>query len=177
MDEINMRPITIVLNQPNSNITSLAVHELTNSLVVGLSGGEVFYYKSDILKYKNEKPRLLHEAAHSITGLAFKNINKFILLYLATEHTIITLTIIGKDKDEKRPLSTDDGTKQKCWTLTDKQQFITARKDAVFIYEHDGLGPCYPFEGEKISVHWFRGKLVIVAKENQTTGLPRSTVS
>ena len=109
--------------------------------------------------------------------------------------------MIGKDKDEKvsslkltwnpfeyyifllilklikRPLSTEDGTKTKCWTLTDKQQFITARKDAVFIFEHDGLGPCYPFEGEKISVHWFRGKLVIAAKENQTTSLTRATTS
>jgi hypothetical protein len=51
--------------------------------------------------------------------------------------------------------------------LTDKSQFVCARKDAVFVYEHDSLGPCYPFEGEKISVHWFRGKLVIEAKENQ----------
>jgi len=58
-------------------------------------------YKNDILKYKNEKPRLIYEAAHSITALAFKNINKFMLLYLATEHSIITITVIGKDKDEK----------------------------------------------------------------------------
>ena len=64
-------------------------------------------------------------------------------------------------------MSSDDGVKSSCWTLTDKSQLICARKDAVFIYEHDSLGPCYPFEGEKISVHWFRGKLVIVAKENQ----------
>ena len=47
---------------------------------------------------------------------------------------------------------------------------MAARKDAVFIYEHDGLGPCYPFEGDKVSVLWFRGKLVIVAKENPATG-------
>ena len=74
-------------------------------------------------------------------------------------------------------MSIDDGTKTKSWTLTDKQQFITARKDAVFVYEHDSLGPCYPFEGEKVSIHWFRGKLVIVARENHTTGLPRSTMT
>ena len=43
---------------------------------------------------------------------------------------------------------------------------MAARRDAVFIYEHDGLGPCYPFEGEKVSVHWFRGKLVIAARES-----------
>lgn len=45
---------------------------------------------------------------------------------------------------------------------------MVARKDAVFVYDYDGLGPCYPFEGDKVSVHSFRGKLVIVAKENQS---------
>lgn len=82
-------------------MTSIAVNEGANSLCVGLSGGEVYYFKSDILKFKNEKPRLLHEAPHIITGLAFKNINKTTLIYVATEYSIITITIGGKDKDEK----------------------------------------------------------------------------
>jgi hypothetical protein len=68
---------------------------------VGLSGGEVFFYKNDILKFKNEKPRFLHEAPHSITALSFKAINKSVLLFVATEYTIITILIGGKDKDEK----------------------------------------------------------------------------
>jgi len=70
----------------------------------------------------------------------------------------------------QKPLSSDGGAKAKCWALTDKSQLITARKDAVFLYEHDGIGPCYPFPGEKVSVHWFRGKLVIVAKKTQISG-------
>lgn len=74
---------------------------MTNSLVVGFSSGEVFLYKSDILKYKNEKPRVIHEAPHAITALSFKIINKSVLLFVATEHNIITILISGKDKDEK----------------------------------------------------------------------------
>ena len=77
------------------------MHETTNSLAVGMSSGEVFFFKSDILKFKNEKPRLIHDASHAITGLAFKTINKAILLYTATQHTIITINIIGKDRDDK----------------------------------------------------------------------------
>lgn len=102
MDEPNMRPITIVLNNhPNSNVTAMAVNDGPNTLAVGLSGGEVLFFKGDVLKYKSEKPRLVHEAPHSITALAFKNINKFCLIYLGTEHTIITILLGGKDKDEK----------------------------------------------------------------------------
>jgi vacuolar protein sorting-associated protein 11 len=169
MDEPNMRPLAINLSQYSSNVTAMAVHEGTNSLVVGLSGGEVLYFKHDILKTKNEKPRLIHQAQNTITGVAFKNVMRSLLIYVATEYTIITITLAGKDKDEKRVLSADGGVKFKCWTLTDKSQLIVARRDAVFLYEHDSIGPCYPFEGEKRMVHWFRGKLVIVAKENQAS--------
>jgi hypothetical protein len=86
-------------------VTALTVHEGTNSMIVGLSGGEVYFYKNDILKYKNEKPRLVHEAPQSITGLAFKAINKLLLVFVATEYTIITIILGGKDRDEKVCLS------------------------------------------------------------------------
>ena len=66
-----------------------------------MTGGEVYFYKSDILKYKNEKPRLIHEGPHSITALSFKNVGKNVLVFVATEYTIITITISGKDRDEK----------------------------------------------------------------------------
>lgn len=70
-------------------------------MAIGLSSGEVYFYKSDVLKYKNEKPRLLHEAPHSITALAFKTVNKSLLVYVATEHSLFTIILGGKDKDEK----------------------------------------------------------------------------
>jgi hypothetical protein len=79
----------------------LAVQEGTNSLVVGLTEGQVYYYKNDILKFKNEKPRLLHESPNVITGLAFKVLNKAVLVYVATDYSIITIILGGKDKDEK----------------------------------------------------------------------------
>ena len=79
----------------------MAVNETTNSLAVGTSSGEVFFYKTDILKFKNEKPRVLYEAPHAITALSFKVINKSILLFVGTDLTLITILIGGKDKDEK----------------------------------------------------------------------------
>ena len=79
----------------------MAVQEGTNSLVVGLTEGQVYYYKNDILKFKNEKPRLLHESPNVITGLAFKILNKAVLVYVATDYSIITIILGGKDKDEK----------------------------------------------------------------------------
>ena len=40
----------------------------------------------------------------------------------------------------------------------------------MYAYDYDVLGACYPFEGDKVSVHWFRGKVIIVAKENAQAG-------
>ncbi len=34
------------------------------------------------------------------------------------------------------------------------------------MYDYDVLGSCYPFEGDKVTVHWFRGKVIIVSREN-----------
>jgi hypothetical protein len=43
-------------------------------------------------------------------------------------------------------------------------------RKAVYAYDYDVLGACYPFEGDKVSVHWFRGKVIIVSKENAQKG-------
>lgn len=100
MDEPNFRPLTISLNNANSKITTLAVHDGNNSLCVGLSSGEVLYYKCDILKYKNEKPRVLYSGSSPITGIAFKNLNKM-FVFVSTEYLIITITFGNREKDEK----------------------------------------------------------------------------
>lgn len=101
MDEPNLRPLTITLNNPNSKIATLAVNDANNSVCVGLSSGEVLYYKCDILKYKNEKPRVLYTGSSPITGIAFKNLNRGFFIFVSTEYLIITITFGNRDKDEK----------------------------------------------------------------------------
>ena len=40
------------------------------------------------------------------------------------------------------------------------------RKEAIYFYEPDGLGPCYAFEAEKRILMWYRGYLLVVARDN-----------
>ncbi|RNA18522.1 vacuolar sorting-associated 11 -like protein [Brachionus plicatilis] len=179
MDEPNFRPLTISLNNAISKITALAVHDGNNSVCVGLSSGDVLFYKCDILKYKNEKPRILYTGSSPITGISFKNLGRGMFVFVSTEYLIITITFGNREKDEKIAVLADDGVKPRCWCMTDKGELVAARKDAVYVYEHDGVGPCYPFEGDKISVHWFKGKLVIAAKEIQNKSkapMPTATI-
>ena len=50
---------------------------------------------------RNLKSRLIHQAPHSITGLAFKEMGKVVVIFVATEFSILTISIGSKDKDEK----------------------------------------------------------------------------
>lgn len=110
----------------------------------------VLFYKSDTIKdTRNLKSRLIHQAPHSITGLAFKEMAKLLVIFVATEFSILTISTGSKDKDEKvfqhfplkfplkvysfkRVLSSTDGCNLNCSTITDQlfdHQFIVARKD------------------------------------------------
>jgi hypothetical protein len=66
-----------------------------------LSIFSVIFYKGDMIKDRNLKSRLIHQAPHSITGLAFKEMAKFLIIFVATEFSILTISIGSKDKDEK----------------------------------------------------------------------------
>jgi hypothetical protein len=45
------------------------------------------------------------------------------------------------------------------------QEMAIADNQAVYFYGPDGRGPCFIIDGEKTSIHWFKGYLVIVSKE------------
>lgn len=173
-----LRSISIPIEKMNLRVTCLATHESHNYLAVGCSDGSVVLFKGDLVKDRVLKPRVIYENPNSITGLAFKDAGKLVVLFVTTESSITTVTITSKDKDDKFILSSNDGCKLNCCAIADQSfdnQFIVARSDAIYAYSVDVLGPCYPFEGEKVSIHWFRGKIVIVSKDSSTSGIKPPT--
>jgi predicted RNase H-related nuclease YkuK (DUF458 family) len=174
---LNSKFLKYFLISNNLKITCVAIFENTNSLVVGCSDGRlnnknsiiliiifefkffsVLFYKGDAVKdTRNLKSRLIHQAPHGITGLAFKEMAKVLVIFVATEFSILTISTGSKDKDEKvflsnsilinlqylkffnifkRVLSSTDGCNLNCSTITDQlfdHQFIVARKDVFLI--------------------------------------------
>lgn len=49
--------------------------------------------------------------------------------------------------------------------LPQEAQFVVAREDAIYCYNADGKGPCFPVSGKKMLVQWLKTFLVVVAKE------------
>ncbi|KAJ8321881.1 hypothetical protein KUTeg_000352 [Tegillarca granosa] len=129
-------------NKPTP-VTCLSVHENLNWMAVGFENGSVVLFKGDVTKDRHSKVRTIHENQKPITGLAFKTSNKNTILFIVTDSNVISITIQSK-QDQK----------------------------AVYFYQPDGRGPCLAFEGEKLQLHWFRGYLIVVGKENKP--LPRA---
>jgi hypothetical protein len=49
--------------------------------------------------------------------------------------------------------------------LSDEQDFIVGRKEAIYFYESEGRGPCFAFEGDKKMLSWFRSYLIVVGQD------------
>ncbi|RWS28783.1 vacuolar protein sorting-associated protein 11-like protein [Leptotrombidium deliense] len=181
-----------------TSITCLAATDWLTQMAVGLADGHLMLFRGDVTREKSSKYKIMHISDYSITGLAFKESiavqpkttaiqsllqqqqQKQSILFVSTTRELFSFYIF-KDKETKIILETNFGCDPRCSTLmTDSKQpdnalFVMGRKDAVYFYQHDERGPCLAFEGEKLILHWFRGYLVIVGKEINTTKIGFTT--
>jgi hypothetical protein len=99
------------------------------------------------------------------SGMAFKQVGNSIVLFVVTSDSVSTFHTGGKEI-YKEELDSAFGSGIGCAVLTDEEDLIVARKEAVYFYEVEGRGPCFAFEGEKKLLHWFRGYLVVVGLDS-----------
>ncbi|CAG2230700.1 PEP5 [Mytilus edulis] len=164
----------IPANKPTP-VTCLAAHECLNWMAVGFENGSVIVLKGDITKDRHSKSKVVYENSKPITGLAMKTSGKNIILFVTTGGSVISINISAKQ--EQKTTLEDFGCCSSCSVMTDHtqdNQLVIGRQDAVYFYQPDGRGPCLAFEGEKLQLHWFRGYLIVVGKENK--GLPRAPI-
>ncbi|XP_013381879.1 vacuolar protein sorting-associated protein 11 homolog [Lingula anatina] len=160
-------------NNKPTPVTCLAVHENLNHMVVGFENGSVVLFRGDVTRDRHSKQRTIHDGPHPITGLSFKSSGRQTILFVVTEHVTMAMNLSAKDKDTKEVLD-QHGCKLRCSIMSDMtqdNQLVLGRQDAVYFYQPDGRGPCLVFEGEKLQLHWFRGYLVVVGKDSK--GIPR----
>ncbi|KAK3087703.1 hypothetical protein FSP39_009366 [Pinctada imbricata] len=159
-------------NKPTP-VTCLSVHDNLNWMAVGFESGSVILFKGDVTKDRHSKTRIVHESSKPVTGLAFKTQGKNIFLYVVTEASVLSICISGK-QDVKTSVEDFGSGRLGCTVMSDlsqDHQLVVGRQDAVYFYQTDSRGPCLAFEGEKLQLHWFRGYLIIVGKDNKA--LPR----
>ncbi|KAK0086649.1 hypothetical protein PV325_013769 [Microctonus aethiopoides] len=160
-------------------VTALCVHSSLTLMAIGFNDGSIMLYRGDLTRERKNKIKVIKDSNTSITGLAIKSNNKQYYLFVATTLNVYLYNITVKDKEMKTVLD-NMGCGNNCCVLAETIQdshFMIGRNDAVYCYTLDGRGPCYAVEGQKIMLDWFRGYLVIVAKESANVSRTTTTIS
>lgn len=156
-----------------ANVTAIAVSENLSMMALGFQDGTVTFFKGDVMRDRHSKsPKIVHKGRTQVTGLAFRHTQRSNVLFVSTENAVIACHI--GTKDVRTDILDNHGCSLRCAVISDAtqdNQFVIGRSDAVYFYQPDGRGPCLAFEGRKTILHWFRGYLVVVTKDNKT--MPR----
>eukprot|EP00963_Diacronema_lutheri_P004147 scaffold316_cov352-Pavlova_lutheri.AAC.11 len=137
------------------------------SLVVGLgmANGDVLVFRGNIAKDKYQKFVLQTaidtnaDGTNSVTGLGLGIAGEVPVLYVVTKTHTMAYDLATRAK--LRTLD-EEGCERSNVCTTDKGQLIVGRKEAVYMYEVDGRGPCFAFPGDRRLMKWWQGYLITV---------------
>uniref|UniRef100_A0A3P9HPB0 Vacuolar protein sorting-associated protein 11 homolog n=1 Tax=Oryzias latipes TaxID=8090 RepID=A0A3P9HPB0_ORYLA len=163
-----------------TEVSCLSIHENLNFMAIGFTDGSVVLTKGDITRDRHSKTVTLHEGSSPVTGLAFRQV-KSTHLFVATLEKVYCFTLSIKEYPKVELDS--HGCALRCSSLADPSQdsqFIVAGDECIYLYQPDGRGPCFAFDGQKLLAHWHRGYLFLVIKDVKSpnkTGFGRGEIS
>lgn len=158
---------SVKLTQPAPTV--LAVAENGQYLAIGYQRGYIALYRGDIARDRSSKNiKLLTAGNTPITGLGFRQTGKITQLFTCSDSGVYIFGLQYKDKEIKTILD-NESAPTRCSALQTSQQssethFMVGRDDAIYCYTTDGLGPCYPLDGPKVMIQWFRHHLLAITK-------------
>lgn len=154
---------SIPLNKINA-VTTFAALEDMSQIALGLFNGSVVLIYGDILYERNPKQRLLHRPSDlPVTGLGWREKSQNTTLFVVTLHQVFSYTMT-EQRDIQEKLD-DQGCEAGCCVMSDDDNMVLGKPEAVYFYESEGRGPCFALEGQKTILTWFRTYLVIVGSD------------
>ncbi|PRP76946.1 hypothetical protein PROFUN_06224 [Planoprotostelium fungivorum] len=164
-----MKVVKIESPQPIP-ITALNVIESGEhtEIAVGTADGDVIIVKGIIQRDRApQQVRYSTEKHNPITGIAFKEQNGRFVLFASTNDKVFAFfDVLGKARKE---ILDDVGCKMGCSVMSDAQEFILGKKEAVYFYGTEGRGACLAFEGDKKFLAWFRSYLIVIGQETNNS--------
>ncbi|KAJ3346252.1 Vacuolar protein sorting-associated protein 11, partial [Kappamyces sp. JEL0680] len=137
----------------------------TLKFAVGLENGVVILMRGDFTRDRSISARVVYEGSEVVTSLGFRDDGTDISLYIATMTRL--WICVPSAKEPATPI--DFISCQPGLTLVSpqerNQEMAIADSQAVYFYGPEGRGPCFIIDGEKTSIHWFKGYLVVVSRE------------
>ena len=115
------------------------------------------------------KQKTLIEKGHSVSGMSFVTENTGTFLYVATSEDVFMFTVSVRDKEVRSVLDTKGCTRGLAVSsgsfLGNETHFVTGQQDAVYCYNPEGRGQCYPFDGQKKLLHAFGGYITVITED------------
>ncbi|KAK9766623.1 Vacuolar protein sorting-associated protein 11, variant 2 [Basidiobolus ranarum] len=148
-------------------VSKFAVLESMSQIAIGLANGQVILIRGDISRDRYTKQKVVHECPEPITGLEFREEGKTVVLFIVTTNQTISCNTTNK---EVKLILDDHGAALGCSTLSEpNNDLIVGRDEAIYFYGPDGRGPCFAYEGTKISINWFKNYIIIVSPTRAPT--------
>ena len=178
LDPVLLRTTKIV---SKASATCVAVDDHQTMIAVGFDDGSVTLLRGDVTRDRGTKRKALLTGndGSKCSGMSFKTAGKTVWLYVATTTQVMTFDVSVRDKERCTTLDSvgcQPGMVIQVEGLPDVH-FITGSRDLVYFYTQDGRGQCYPIEGDKTGLHWFRNYLVVASESGDKNTLTVFDVS
>ncbi|XP_028966352.1 vacuolar protein sorting-associated protein 11 homolog [Galendromus occidentalis] len=167
----------IIGNKPAS-VSAFRVNDSMNMMAVGFDDGRLLLVKGDISRTTAKQSKHIHLTPSAtisapITGIEFQGSSH---IFVVTTVSVYSVPLNTRGLDPvMQNLDNERGCKPGCSAITEARrdlkevQLIIGCRDALYLYQHDGIGPCLAFDAEKELVSWFRNYLVCVIRDNDKT--------
>ncbi|RXK35794.1 vacuolar membrane protein [Tremella mesenterica] len=177
-----MRNVKIQNGQRSHPISSIALTSNLSHLAIGLGDGTVLLYRHLLQSLTTSptsltslpKARVIHESPEPITGLGFRepslstNIidndkgSNLLSLFIVTVNRLLCAQVSGKG-GEPRVLD-DVGSGLGCAVMDqEKKKMVIASDEGIYLYDTEGKGASFAYEGPKSSVTILRHSLIITS--------------
>lgn len=155
-------------NKTPMDATVLAALEDLSQIAVGLMDGSVILIKStDVAKDRFPKMKtIVKPTGFPVTGLEYRQLKGSVVLFITDEKTVKRCVTSNKEYPVLE-LESGQGAEPFCTCLSEENELVVGRSEAVYFYEPEGRGPCVVFEGKKKMIYWFRQYLVIISQPGE----------
>nr|XP_019013036.1 vacuolar membrane protein [Kwoniella pini CBS 10737]OCF51817.1 vacuolar membrane protein [Kwoniella pini CBS 10737] len=156
-------------------VSSIALTSNLSHLAIGLGDGTVLLYRHLLQSLTTSptslnalpKARVIHESNEPITGLGFResqenSSSSGISLFIVTTNRILSAPVSGKGGETRTidELGCGLGCAVMDWN---RKEMIVARDEAIYLYNGEGRGACYAYEGPKSSIAIYQHNLIIIS--------------
>ena len=91
-------------------------------------------------------------------------------MFVVRRDAVFSVSGGGLRHEACRALNEAAGSEAGCCCLSDREELVVGRREAVYFYSAEERGPCFAFDGEKAVLSWHRGFLLVASRADGADG-------